>query len=83
MIEAEQIIAHIQGSIDGAEVYVKDLTGGKDHYELFVVSDAFKETNRVKCHQMVMGALAEPLKGPLHAVTIKTFTKEQWDKLGE
>lgn len=51
---------------------------------VMAVADMFADLSRVKRQQVVFAALAEPIKsGSIHAVTIKTFTKEQWkrDKL--
>jgi len=45
-----------------------------------VVSDQFAGLTMVKQHQGVMETLSEPLaSGRLHAVTLKTFTQEQWN----
>ena len=44
-----------------------------------VISQAFAGLSMVKQHQGVMATLSEPLaSGRLHAVTLKTFTSEQW-----
>lgn len=44
-----------------------------------VVSEQFAGLAMVKQHQGVMATLTEPLaSGRLHAVTLKTFTPEQW-----
>jgi monothiol glutaredoxin len=44
-----------------------------------VVSEQFAGLSMVKQHQGVMATLTEPLaSGRLHAVTLKTFTPEQW-----
>lgn len=46
-----------------------------------VVSAVFSGLSMVKQHQGVMAALSEPLaSGRLHAVTLKTFTPEQWQE---
>ena len=82
MIAPEDIQKAVLEKLSDAEVFAKDLTGGQDHYELFVVSDDFIGKNIVQCHQMVMEALKEPLKGPLHAISLKTFTKKAWQELG-
>jgi monothiol glutaredoxin len=44
-----------------------------------VVSEQFADQTMIKQHQGVMATLSEPLAtGRLHAVTLKTFTPEQW-----
>ena len=46
-----------------------------------VVSERFAGQTMVKQHQGVMATLSEPLaSGRLHAVTLKTFTPEQWQE---
>lgn len=44
-----------------------------------VISEQFTGLSLIKQHQGVMAALSEPVaSGKLHALTIKTFTPEQW-----
>jgi monothiol glutaredoxin len=44
-----------------------------------VISDLFAGQTLIKQHQGVMATLADPLaNGRLHAVTLKTYTTEQW-----
>ncbi len=45
------------------------------------VDDMFAELSRVKRQQVVFAPLAEVIKaGSIHAVTVKTFTKAQWQR---
>jgi stress-induced morphogen len=56
-----------------AEIEVIDLTGGQDHWEVFVSSTIFTGRSRMESHQMVMKAFAEELRtGEVHALSIKT-----------
>jgi len=80
MITVEEIVKHIQGHLTDSEVYAKDLTGTQDHYEVFVICDDFEAKSKIAAHRLVMDALKEPLKGPLHALSLKTFTKSQWQE---
>lgn len=60
-----------------SEVEVHDLTGGEDHWEVAVISSAFKGLTRIEQHQKVMEAFAPELKtGEVHALAIKTKIKE-------
>lgn len=80
MLEIAELTRLIQSEIPDAEVYLRDLTGGGDHFEAFVISDVFKGQSRLMQHQTVMKPLSELLKGPLHALTIKTYTQEDWKR---
>lgn len=74
MIDAGELERLLGASLDGAEVAARDLTGGRDHYELTIVSAAFEGLSTMERHRKVYQVLAEPLKGPLHAVVLKTYT---------
>ncbi len=57
----------------GCPVEVNDLTGGGDHWEVFVASPAFKGLSRIEQHQKVMAAFQAELKtGEVHALSIRT-----------
>lgn len=61
---------------DGS-VEVYDLTGGGDHYEVMIESQAFKGLSRIQQHQAVMAVFSNELKsGEVHALSIKTKIKE-------
>ncbi|MEE8556822.1 MAG: BolA family transcriptional regulator [Myxococcota bacterium] len=60
-------------------VEVQDLTGGGDHFKAVVVSRAFEGKTRIQQHQLVYGVLGEAMKGAIHALSLRTFTPEQWE----
>lgn len=75
-ITHSEVEALIAGSYPQATIRIEgqgcDLT-------ISVVSDRFTDQPLIKQHQGVMATLSEPLaSGRLHAVTLKTFTPEQW-----
>lgn len=78
---AEDIVLPIQARLAGAEVLVRDLTGDGNHFEAVVVSDLFEGVSRLERHRIVLGALGASWNGPLHALTFKTFTKQEWEKV--
>jgi stress-induced morphogen len=76
-MEQEAIVAKIRAALPDAEVALKDLTGTKDHWEATVVSSAFAGKTLIQRHRMVYDALAEEMKGPIHALSLKTYTPDQ------
>lgn len=76
-MKAEAIVAKIRQSIPDADVQLKDLTGTEDHWEAVIVSETFEGKSPIERHRMVFDALAEEMKGPIHALTLKTFTPSQ------
>jgi acid stress-induced BolA-like protein IbaG/YrbA len=83
MLDPENIRQRILGALPGAEVQVNDTTGTGDHFEAYVVSPAFAGKPMVQQHKLVYAAVQEWLQtGELHALALKTYTPEQWKKLG-
>ena len=56
MVQPDAVEAAIQRSIPDAKVTVEDLTGGGDHLQVSVVSEAFQGLSRIRQHQLVYGA---------------------------
>jgi stress-induced morphogen len=74
VLNADQITDLIVIAIPDASVELEDLTGTSDHWSATVISAAFDGLSRVRRHKLVYAALAEPLKGPIHALALKTLT---------
>ncbi len=77
MIAPAEIETRIKSALPDALVRVKDLTGTMDHYEVEIVSTGFAGKNLVARHRLVYAALAEEMKGPIHALTLKVRTPEE------
>ncbi len=73
----EQITAKIRAALPDAEVELRDLTGTQDHWEATIVSAAFEGLNLVQRHRLVFAALADEMKGPIHALSLTVWTPEQ------
>ncbi len=83
MKEPSEIKNTLRNTFPDAEIEVEDLTGTKDHFQVTVVSDAFVGKSRVDTHRMVYAPFQEEIGGPIHAFSIKTYTKAQWTKVRE
>ena len=66
----ELIVAKIRASLPDAQVELKDLTGTADHWDAKIVSAAFAGKTLMERHRMINAALADELKGPIHALTM-------------
>jgi len=71
------IEARIKAALPDAQVTLEDLTGTKDHWKARVVSAAFVGKSLVERHRLINAALAEELKGPIHALTMDTLTPDE------
>jgi len=82
MISPDQIASLIKASIPDAQVRLNDLTGGGDHWEAVVVSASFDGKSLIEQHQIVYRALREEMKGPIHALQLKTLTPAKASEAG-
>lgn len=83
MIEPTEVEARLKAAFPDAEIELEDLTGTKDHYQARIVSDAFDGKTPVQQHQLVYQALQEEMKGPIHALALRTFTPAAWANQGK
>jgi stress-induced morphogen len=76
-VSPEAITAKIRAALPDAVVELKDLTGTADHWQARIVSAAFAGKTLMQRHRMVMTALAEEMKGPIHALTLDVRTPDE------
>lgn len=50
---------------------------GESHYRVLIVSPAFSGKSRVARHRMVNEALADELKGRVHALALATYAPDE------
>ncbi len=65
-----------------AQVELEDLTGTQDHYQAVVISAAFEGRTPVEQHRLVYEALSDAMRGPIHALALRTYTPSSWAKQG-
>jgi acid stress-induced BolA-like protein IbaG/YrbA len=57
-----------------------EVSGDGHHFEAVIVSEAFRGRNRVQQHQLVYKALGDRMREEIHALSMQTFTPEDWVK---
>ena len=63
----------LEAAFPGGRVEVEDRTGGGDHFQVTVVSEAFNGLPLIQQHKLVNQALAAPLAdGTIHELRIRT-----------
>lgn len=77
---ADDIVAKIRAVLPDAVVEMKDLTGTSDHWQASIVSAGFAGKSLIQRHRLVMAALAEEMKGPIHALTLDVKTPDEVSK---
>ena len=53
----------------------------ESHFEIIIVSEKFRNLNRIERHRMVNQNLREEFLSDLHSVIIKTYTKEEYKNI--
>lgn len=78
----DQIKTRIEQNLSTTHVQILDLGGG-DHIRAIVVSSAFQGLPLIKQHKLVLDLFVNEINSnEVHALTVKTLTPEQFEKLG-
>ena len=79
-METEAVANLIRTGLPGAEVRV---TGDGSHFDAVVVSSVFGGKSPIQRQRLVMETVRPQIEsGELHALSIKTFTPDQWTGQG-
>jgi BolA protein len=54
----------------------------ESHFKVIIVSERFVGRSLIEQQRLVNAALAEELKGAVHALSMKTMTPERWQAAG-
>ena len=85
----KEIKKRLDEKLDLIHFEVKDFTGrhlnhklheGGFHLETTIVSDNFIDKSLIERHRMVYDAMGELMKHEIHALSMKTLTKTEWEK---
>ncbi|MBX3628946.1 MAG: BolA/IbaG family iron-sulfur metabolism protein [Nitrosomonas sp.] len=76
MITADVIKQHIEASLSCELVQIEGDDGY--HFQAIIVSSKFRGKRMIQQHQLVYQALGEKMKQDIHALSMKTYTPEEW-----
>ena len=54
--------------------------GSESHIRIVAVADIFSNLNLVKRHQIIYKHLNEEISGPIHAISLHTFSPQEWEE---
>jgi acid stress-induced BolA-like protein IbaG/YrbA len=74
----EEITKLIQAGFDGADVRV--MSDDNTHFQAVVVAAEFNGHRPLARHQLVYKTLGELVGNEIHALSIRAFTPEEWQK---
>ncbi len=76
-MDPQQIKTLIEQGLEGASASV---VGDGRHFQAVIVHDAFDGKSMLEQHQMVYQALGDNMKEAIHALSIRTLTREQYEQ---
>ena len=79
-MEPESVKELIANGIPDANIEVIDTTGTKDHFSAVVISSSFEGLSLIDQHKQVYKAVGEHMTKEIHALQLKTFSPDQWEK---
>tara|TARA_Y100001960_G_C14099942_1_gene552378 strand:+ start:10 stop:255 length:246 start_codon:yes stop_codon:yes gene_type:complete len=79
MIE-KKIKKRLQEKLEQSEIFIQDMTGNNNHFNLIIISDSFINLTLIEQHKMIYALLDDMITKEIHALQLKTLTWEQWKK---
>lgn len=79
MIE-KKIEQKINSGLQSPKVFIQDMTGSKDHFNVMIISKSFEGLSLIEQHRLVYKILDDMITKEIHALQLKTLTLEQWKK---
>ena len=70
----------LKGKIKDSKVFIQDMTGADNHFNLIIISSKFEGLSLIEQHKLVYNALNKMITKDIHALQLKTMTWEQWKK---
>ncbi len=79
MVAPEDIKGYIENGLPCEHVQV---AGDGHHFEAIIVSPEFTGKNMVQQHQLVYQALGDRMRQEIHALSMKTYSPQDWENRG-
>tara|TARA_B100002052_G_scaffold252284_1_gene240803 strand:- start:1237 stop:1506 length:270 start_codon:yes stop_codon:yes gene_type:complete len=85
----KEIKNRLEKKLDIIHFEIKDFTGrhlnhklheGGFHLETTIVSDNFTDKTLIERHRLVYDAMGELMKHEIHALSMKTLTRDEWEE---
>ena len=77
VVDPEDVRRYIEQGLACERV---EVLGDGQHFQAVIVCEAFEGKSRVQRHQLVYAALGDRMRAEIHALSMQTFTPEDWAK---
>tara|TARA_B100001113_G_scaffold255619_1_gene210912 strand:- start:967 stop:1203 length:237 start_codon:yes stop_codon:yes gene_type:complete len=68
----DELFEILNNGFSESVIEIQDLAGDNDHYAVKIISNEFKDLNKIKQHKLVYDILGKKMGYTLHALSIKT-----------
>lgn len=79
MVSADYVKQLIVSGLDCSHIELEGDDG--THFQAVIVSPQFSGVGRVQRHQLVYKALGDRMRDEIHALSMKTYSPDEWAKL--
>ena len=79
-MQKEDIKKRLIEKFPNSFVEVEDMTMNNNHFSLLVISEKFHGLSLIDRHKMIYNIFNKELTNEIHALQIKTYTKNEWNK---
>jgi acid stress-induced BolA-like protein IbaG/YrbA len=79
-MQTEDIKRMIEAGLPGSQAHV---IGDGTHFEAIVVAEAFRGKRLLQQHRMVYDTLGDAMHSAIHALSLKTYTPDEWAQEGK
>jgi len=80
MLLSDQIKLWIETGLPHSQAEVE---GDGQHFSAKVICSMFSGKNSLQRHRMVYAALGDKMQGQIHALSLKTYTPDELEKIRE
>jgi acid stress-induced BolA-like protein IbaG/YrbA len=79
-MQPEEIKRMIEAGLPDSRAHV---AGDGTHFEAIVIAQAFGGKGLLQRHRMVYDTLGDAMQSAIHALSIRTYTLDEWAQSGE
>ena len=77
-MDPQDIKQMIENGMQNSQVSVE---GDGTHFEALIISEEFEGKSLIQRHKLVYEVLGDAMKEQIHALSMKTYTPEQWENI--
>lgn len=82
MMPIEDLRSKLEATFSEDVIQLTSPMQDNNHFQCVIVSPRFEGKTMVEQHQLVYQALGDAMDEAVHALALRTYTPEQWERAG-